>query len=609
MSDYFTKVKKQNILAIIIFLLLPKLSFAQRRIVLTDSANVYRIGKFTQVLNDPGHEYNIDSISYGGESKKFKSLNSAETDFGHTKDVIWIRFTVENENSKSSRWIVSQGFPVINKVEFYVPSSDNKYTMSAAGTDFPASIRRLKNRQIAFPFQIKPGEQKTFYIRLESRVTLPVYLKIWTPAAFTSSEAHENLIFGIFYGALLIMAIYNLFLFFYVQDLSFLYYSLYAISLCYYQSCVDGFSFQYITPNNIWINGHIFIALLGILTLFFILFVREFLQISKYSKTLDKIYKVWIPITLFYAAILTPASVRLAATISFVPIFGGNILIVTSAFYCLIKGNKNARIYLIAAFIFIAGVLFQHLNSVEVVHGSSWSELTLQIGVIGVFLQMTFLSFALGNRINIIKRDEEREKALIRSRIASDLHDEIGSNLSSISLSSQMIKGNPNLEEDEKMQLEDITVTAKETADSIRDIIWFIDPEHDTSEDLILKMQDAASKFLHNKNYSFNITDNKIAYTGNLQSRKNLFLIFKEILNNIAKHSYAEHVSIDMKNKSGLLKLSITDDGTGFDLNTVKYGYGIKNIRNRIKEMGGVLELNSLPGKGTEIEISLKMKR
>ncbi|MCL5027551.1 MAG: ATP-binding protein [Bacteroidetes bacterium] len=609
MSNRVTIVKNQDILFIFIFLFLPKISFAQRKIILTDSLDVYRIGEYTQALYDAGHDFNIDSVASGSESEKFKSLNSNETDFGHTRSAVWIKFTVKNETTKNSRWIVSQGFPVINKVEFYVPSSDNKYKMLEAGTDFPMSTREIKNRKIAFPFQIKPGEQRTFYLRLTSRITLPVYLKISTPAAFTSGEARENLIYGIFYGALLIMALYNIFLFFYIKDSSFLYYSLYAISICYYQTCIDGYAFRYFTPENTWINGHIFIIFVGFASLLWLLFAREFLQISKYSAGFEKLYQAAIIASIIYAAVLAPFSVRTAAIVSFIPIIGDLIVTLVSSVYCLLKGSRNALIFLSAILIFVAGLLLKHLNSLEAVHGSNLGELSPQLGVFGVFLQMTFLSIALGNRINTMKRDEEREKASIRSRIASDLHDEIGSNLSSISLSSQMIKKSPGLGEDEKIQLEDITATAKETADSIRDIIWFIDPEHDKGDDIILKMQNAASKLLHNKNFTFNTNENKIKIAGDLQFRRNLFLIFKEILNNIAKHSLAGNVNINIKNESGALKLNISDDGTGFDITKVRYGYGIKNIKNRVKEMGGILELNSEPGKGTKIEISLKMNR
>lgn len=473
-------------LLLILFIFLTRPSFAQKEVKLTDSISEYRVGKYTQVLLDSSHDLNIDSVASGSESIVFKALDSDETDFGHTKDAVWIRYTVTNNSRNNHNWILSEGFPIIDRVDLYIPASGGKFEVLTAGIDFPMSSRQLRSRKIIFPFSLKTGEQKTFYLRFQSRVMLPVYLRIWTPEAFAENQTKEYLIFGIFYGALLIMSFYNLLLFFFIKDKSFLYFSLYGLALCIYQTCVDGLFFRFISPDNTWIDTHIFIMMVGLVGFFFTLFVKEFIQVRKYSALLYNLLIATSAVFIFYALILSVVSVRFASSIAFLPIIGGNTIILIAAAYCLVKGDKNALIFLIAMLIFLAGIFFRHLNNIEYVHGTVGDELTLQIGFIGVFLAMTFLSFALGNRFNSIKVQEEREKALIRSRIASDLHDEIGSNLSSISLSSQMMKENPSLNLKEKKQLEDITLTAKETAQSIRDIIWFVDPENDKSEDLIL---------------------------------------------------------------------------------------------------------------------------
>ena len=119
-------------------------------------------------------------------------------------------------------------------------------------------------------------------------------------------------------------------------------------------------------------------------------------------------------------------------------------------------------------------------------------------------------------------------------------------------------------------------------------------------------MRNAASMLLKNKNFTFNSEESKIKIPDNLQIRRNLYLIFKEILNNIAKHSLADSIEINITNKANEFIINVSDNGVGFESDKIKYGYGIRNIRNRMNEMGGSFEIESKPGRGTRIEISLK---
>ncbi len=589
---------------------------AQKVVSLTDSVTEYHIGKYTDILLDPTRTLTIDSVAFGSASRRFRQSNSTKNNFNLTTDAVWVRFTVQtkpdlpllekNGSQKTLTWLITPNQALIDKVSFYTPSSTNgTFSEMKAGVAYPMAERVIQKRLIVFPFQLRTSEQKTFYMRFESEFSLPVNMKLWKPAAFADSEADRNLRFGVFYGALLIMAFYNLFLFFSVKDLSYLYYSLYAISVCFYQSCLDGFYFQFLTPNNIWINEHIFTALAGFTFLFWMLFVREFLQVPKYSITLDRFYKIMIGILIAYVAILTPVSVILSGSLFFLLIISSNIVLLTSGVYCVIKGNRNARFYLAATLIFLFGFFSQQLG---IEHGTLFGERTLQIGAVGIILQMTFFSFALGNRFNTIKRDKEREKALIRSRIAGDLHDEIGSNLSSISIASQMIKKNSSLQEIEKSRLEDITVTAKETADSIRDIIWFINPEHDTTSDLILKMRGTAKRLLQGIEYTFDSSGSNYRKSNDVQFHRDLFLIFKESLHNIVKHSKADQVHITVVQNSRKFHLTIVDNGIGFDEKNINqfHGEGIKNLRKRTHEIQGDLNISSELGRGTTVSLMLK---
>ncbi|HEY7751118.1 MAG TPA: two-component regulator propeller domain-containing protein, partial [Ignavibacteriaceae bacterium] len=203
-----------------------------------------------------------------------------------------------------------------------------------------------------------------------------------------------------------------------------------------------------------------------------------------------------------------------------------------------------------------------------------------------------------------IETEQEIEKQKIRYRIASDLHDEIGSNLSSIALLSSIMSRQIKTDNEIGSQLSDITTAAKNSTEAIRDIVWFLNPTSDLLSWLLTKMKETASTMLKNIRYDFQTdgteTDTKI----NPEVKRNVYLIFKESLNNIIKHSSARNVTIRVTNSDNRLNLQIADDGIGFEQTSVIKGNGLYNLSNRAEQIGAELKIISSPGKGTTININ-----
>jgi ligand-binding sensor domain-containing protein/signal transduction histidine kinase len=203
--------------------------------------------------------------------------------------------------------------------------------------------------------------------------------------------------------------------------------------------------------------------------------------------------------------------------------------------------------------------------------------------------------------------EKELEKQIIRSRIAADLHDEIGSNLSSITLLSSLMSDGIEHTPDIKKHLTEINSAAKTSAESIRDIIWFNNSTSDKLSSLISRMKETANVMLTGINFKINSleidSDEKI----NPELKRNLYLIYKEALNNIIKHSSAKNVIIRLDKKDQKLILLIHDDGKGFDPLAANEGNGLRNIRSRSQQMSANLKMISSPGKGTEIKLEINI--
>lgn len=191
----------------------------------------------------------------------------------------------------------------------------------------------------------------------------------------------------------------------------------------------------------------------------------------------------------------------------------------------------------------------------------------------------------------------------MRLRIASDLHDDIGSNLSSIALLSDMVRDRSALPAREQHHLAKISDSARRMVASLRDIVWSIDPDADTSTALTQRMHDTAAALLGSLRYTFDAPASGLPPSLDMNLRRHLFLCYKEILHNITRHAHATHVAIRLDHEKHQLSLTISDDGCGFDPATVANGHGLTHLHERIAEISGTLTIQSTPGSGTTVTV------
>ena len=208
---------------------------------------------------------------------------------------------------------------------------------------------------------------------------------------------------------------------------------------------------------------------------------------------------------------------------------------------------------------------------------------------------------------NLRKSKEERlaELEKVRSRIATDLHDDIGASLTQIAILSEVAQAQSR-GNGASQPLAKISDVSNELVGTMSDIVWSINPAKDHLSDLAQRMRRFASDVLSAKNIRvhFSVPDAEIKISTNL--RRDVFLIFKESINNIIKHSNATIVSIDLEISGDELELKISDNGTGFDIKyeaeTNKYkdgGNGILSMQKRALEMNGDFKIISTKDAGT----------
>jgi ligand-binding sensor domain-containing protein/two-component sensor histidine kinase len=208
-----------------------------------------------------------------------------------------------------------------------------------------------------------------------------------------------------------------------------------------------------------------------------------------------------------------------------------------------------------------------------------------------------------------LKRLVELEK--VRTRIATDLHDDIGASLSKIAILSEVVHQRiaPVAAESREINepLEEIAGTSRELVDSMSDIVWAINPERDHLSDLMQRMRNLAGEMTELADIGLRVNSNGIETIGEMplgaDLRREIYLIFKETVNNLVKHSACEMVEIDFRRENDELVISVKDDGKGFKVsengnNGNRGGNGLTNMRRRAVNLGGSYEIASEIGEG-----------
>lgn len=207
------------------------------------------------------------------------------------------------------------GFPLIDHVDLYIPSFDEKYTKKSAGELIPMENREIRYRNPVFSITVGPAATRTFYLRCQDNGSVPFPVTLWEPGAFFASVKNRQIILGAYYGSLLIIILYNSLIFLTVRIRSYFFYVIFVVSYLFWQLIYNGLANEYLWPNSPWLTHWLMPFLICATAISALLFVRDFLQTKENAPGLHR----WFSLLL--------AGLILVALLSFYPGFTLAILL------------------------------------------------------------------------------------------------------------------------------------------------------------------------------------------------------------------------------------------------------------------------------------------
>lgn len=229
-----------------------------------------------------------------------------------------------------------------------------------------------------------------------------------------------------------------------------------------------------------------------------------------------------------------------------------------------------------------------------------WWFITITIILIGALLY--YLSTIRIKNLLAIEK--------LKSKLAADLHDNVGSGLTEISILSEVAaRKHIDGKAESGSELKKISEISRQLVDNMSDIVWVVNPKRDSLHDLIIRLKDSYSETLNSLGISFKtinidkLKDIKLS----MDFKQNLFLIFKEAINNAVKHSGCTKIVLDANFRNDVLEITLNDDGKGFTKDDIRYGDGLKNIEQRAAQINGTIKIRSSIDNGTLIRFIGKL--
>ncbi|WP_428023948.1 7TM diverse intracellular signaling domain-containing protein [Arcobacter sp.] len=331
--------------------------------------------------------------------KLFQKNDKKLLSFGYSPNFdVWIKFTLKNNSNKAIEKIVEYNNSLTTEIIFYDDSSKK--------IEKEGLLNINKNRKSLTPIfkiNIQANDTKTYYMKVSSIVTtLIVKLKIWDSSAFYEKEIVHQFVLALFFGAMLILTIYNLFIYFFTKDISYLYYVLYIFGIILHHTLYVGVAFIYLFKQE-WIiyivhSASLFVSL-PIIALS--LFTKSFLQISKY-KILDKILSAFL-ILYFISILFFILTDEYNKYRSIIPFMLLSYLIALSV-YSAFKKNRQAYFILVGWFMIFIAITFMFLSSGGVFNIYKYFPYFVETSLI---LEGIVFSIALADRINSLQKEKQ----------------------------------------------------------------------------------------------------------------------------------------------------------------------------------------------------------
>jgi two-component system, sensor histidine kinase LadS len=569
---------------------------------------------------------------------------------------IWLRLLITNTAPQFQQVILELNNPLIDDVYFFDVVHGVVTDSNQSGDEHRFATRSIWFRNPIYELALQPGDTHTIYLMVNAdgrKIHLPITLK--STHTFIEETSAKDIQLGLYYGALLALTIVSLYLSYILSDRVFLSFSVYIFCLLLSQLCTSGIAFAYLWPDWPYWNNRSITVCMSMTLVAGVLFARQFIASNHIHKWTTWLMNIGLASGVFcvVTAMGNTQFLSLSMWILYRLIPCVYTILIGIGGYVLFKKFKSARLF-VPGFIFaavsIGGMSLYNVNRM------ADNVFTNNIVIYAVLLKCFMLSVAMFDRLKIFKEEKEAAQELViaqleelnqykeevnakledtierkskeliekqnevkralisgeekeRKRVAQELHDGMGSLLSTLRLNAEAIDLNDkNLDEREAVAYQNVLEMIDRACTELRTISHNMLPSGIEHFGLAATLQSLIKKINHNNNTHFSLNTVGLQLLNNQETELHLYRIVMELINNVIKHAKAKQAEIQLLANEHDISLMVEDDGVGFtNVKNSSAGVGLLSVRSRVEALNGKFQLDSSPNHGTTVTIEIPL--
>ncbi len=371
-----------------------------------ESLRIERFSGEVELLEDPGGQLGIADVSSGPAAEGFRRATAETANVGFTSSAWWVRFTLHNPAPEPRQVFLRQGYPLIDYITFFSPDPLGGWHALATGDRLDFDTRAIAHRDFFFPLDLPAAGERTFYLRFASQGPVDIHLALLDAAEMTGAVSREQLAYGVYFGAVIMLLVWSGLVFIAVRDNAFLAYFAYVATFGLYMGVNTGLAFQYLWPTSPqWANTCL-LVLLNVSLITALHFSTTILRSRDYTPRLFLIARglqiaaaiavALVPV-LDYAVLVRPVTFLILVSV---------IFLITLGVVSLLAGSRPARFFVIAWSAFLAGSMIFVLKNFGALPHTFLTQHSWQVGSL---LEMILLSMTLSSRMSELQQQSRTD--------------------------------------------------------------------------------------------------------------------------------------------------------------------------------------------------------
>ena len=566
------------------------------KIVIANSIDIVPMKKgvnitpYIEFYKDKGSKLTLEEVQTG-KTVWYKS-NTESLDFGYSfEDTVWLHFKLYNNSNRVIKRVIEFDYVYIGEIFFYDVNMGQGFLSGY-------NNQSKNHTTLTYPFHIILNEHQTkeYIVRVRSTVTpLNIKIKVWEPQIYIKEQFVHQVVLALFFGGIIALLLYNLSLFFFVKDRTYLYYCAYLFGMILHTLYFTGFLNLYVIPGFYLKERYIADTFIYLLIIFIAPFVRNYLHLQNKAPKIDKIL-YYLPYIITFIFILKLTGL-ISTQVSILLYLLSAPLMLFIGGYALYIGVREAYYFLAGWSFMIIGMLLMALYTTGVF--SLFGEFPY-ILELGYFLEAIFFSIGLAARINTLKKEKIELEA--KQILFKELHHRVKNNL-------QMVISLLRLQSDrvENEKLQGILLSAQNRINAISNLHKLLYQDEslsyvDTKRYFEQIIQEIKGNIPNIKTIeiTFTVTTelsiNQAVYCG---------LILNELVTNALKHAFTTsggHIKIALYDEGENVVLEVSDDGVGFQEDEKEETLGLLLVKTLSKrQLSGTCMIDAT--KGTKVTV------